>query len=277
MDPIYSKVCFHTSRLITKQYSTSFSVGVRCLHSSIRDAIYGIYGFVRLADEIVDTFHDYDKKKLLDDFEKEYYKAINDGISLNPVLNSFQHTVREYKIDDDLVQAFLKSMRSDLYNEKLDESELNDYIYGSAEAVGLMCLKVFVKGNNNLYNELAPYAKRLGAAFQKVNFLRDLQHDTEALKRTYFPILKHQPLDEDTKKIILDDIYNDYSQAMIGIKKLPKESQLGVYIAYLYYKQLAKKIERTKAEHLMQQRISVPNSTKMGILCKAYVSSLITS
>lgn len=210
MEKLFNQISFEASKMVTKQYSTSFAIGVRCLDESIRDAIYSIYGFVRFADEIVDTFHKYDKEFLLDNYEKSYYEALRDGISLNPILNSFQQTVKTYTIEDDLIQSFLKSMRSDLRKQKFDDQEINEYIYGSAEVVGLMCLKVFVKGNKEYYDELKPYAMRLGAAFQKVNFLRDLRHDTDELKRTYFPILKHQPLNERTKGAILDDIYKDY-------------------------------------------------------------------
>lgn len=273
MDQLFKQVSFNTSKMVTQHYSTSFSLGVRCFHPSIRDAIYSIYGFVRFADEIVDTFHGYDKEYLLTSFENDYYTALHHGISLNPILNSFQHTVKSYQIDDDLVQAFLKSMKCDLDQRKFDDDQINEYIYGSAEVVGLMCLKVFVKGNCQLYDELEPYAKRLGAAFQKVNFLRDLQHDTEELKRTYFPILKNSPLNKETKQVIIDDIMDDYAQALIGIKRLPNESRLGVYTAYLYYKELTNKIKKTKAERLMQKRIRVSNSTKMLLLCKAYLTT----
>lgn len=273
MEKLFNQISFETSKMVTRQYSTSFSIGVRCLDKSIRDAIYSIYGFVRFADEIVDTFHKYDKEFLLDNYERSYYEALEHGISLNPILNSFQKTVKEYAIDDKLVQAFLKSMRSDLKKKKFDDQEISEYIYGSAEVVGLMCLKVFVKGNQKHYDELKPYAMRLGAAFQKVNFLRDLQHDTEELSRTYFPILKHHPLNDGTKGAILDDIYKDYEQAIIGINKLPRESRLGVYTAYLYYLKLTGMIEKTSPDQLMKKRISVPNHKKLFLLCRAYITT----
>lgn len=273
MDRTYDKVSFEASRLVTRSYSTSFSIGVRCLAPSIRDAVYSIYGFVRFADEIVDSFNNFDQEMLLNEFEGDYYKALNAGISLNPILNSFQQIVRIYNIDDNLIQAFLKSMRSDLTKQKFSNYEISEYIYGSAEVVGLMCLKVFVKGNNELYQELKPYAQRLGAAFQKINFLRDLQYDMEALKRTYFPILKDNPLNEESKKTILQDINEDYRQALIGIRKLPRESRLGVYTAYLYYRKLTDKIAVTKAEQLMQKRIRISNTMKIMLLGKAYISS----
>lgn len=273
MDKIYNNVSFKASRMVTRCYSTSFSIGVWCLGPSIRDAVYGIYGFVRFADEIVDTFNGFNQERLLNEFEADYYKALNMGISLNPILNSFQQVVKQYNIDDNLIQAFLKSMRSDLTKQKFSNHEINEYIYGSAEVVGLMCLKVFVKGDNALYNELKPYAQRLGAAFQKINFLRDLQHDTEELKRTYFPILKDNPLDEESKNIILKDIDEDYRQALIGIRKLPRESRLGVYTAYLYYRKLTNKIAETKAELLMQKRIRISKPMKVMLLGQAYISS----
>lgn len=273
MDKTYDKVSFEASRLVTCSYSTSFAIGVRCLDPSIRDAVYGIYGFVRFADEIVDSFHGFDQEMLLNEFECDYYKALKSGISLNPILNSFQKIVQIYHIDDSLVQAFLKSMRCDLTKQKFNDCEIRDYIYGSAEVVGLMCLKVFVKGDDEFYKELKPYAQRLGAAFQKINFLRDLQHDTEELKRTYFPILKDHPLNEESKKMILEEINEDYRQALIGIRKLPRESRLGVYTAYLYYRKLTDKIARTKAEQLLQKRIRISNAVKIMLLGKAYLSS----
>lgn len=275
MKSLFDEVSFKTSRFVTHQYSTSFSIGVRCFSPPIRNAIYSIYGFVRLADEIVDTFHEYDKEYLLDDFEKSYYMAVKHGISMNPILNSFQFTVRKYNIDEELVRAFLNSMRSDLRKKKFDENEIKEYIYGSAEVVGLMCLKVFVNGNQASYNELQPYAMRLGAAFQKINFLRDLQHDTQELSRTYFPVLKNQSFDEKNKRIILDDIYSDYEQAMIGIRKLPEEARFGVYTAYLYYRNLTKIIEKTDATQIMKKRISVPNSKKLFLLFKAYLANKV--
>lgn len=271
MDTLYKEVSFRTSQLVTSAYSTSFSIGVRCLDSSIRDAIYSIYGFVRFADEIVDSFHEYNKEKLFAEFEREYFRAIEEGISLNPIINSFQHTVQNYNIEDSLVQAFLKSMRSDLHKTKFTEVEIKEYIYGSADVVGLMCLRVFVSGDNEAYEHLKPYAMRLGSAFQKINFLRDLKHDTDDLHRIYFPVLKSEPLSESTKIVILNDILDDFKEAMIGIKLLPENSRLGVYTAFLYYKSLTKKIQKTDAENLFQERISVPNYEKLFLLCRAYI------
>lgn len=272
MDKLFYKVSFRTSRLVTNLYSTSFSVGAKCLHSSVRNAIYSIYGFVRLADEIVDSFHGYDKEYLLNELESQYYKALHDQISLNPILNSFQDTVNKYRIPDNLVQSFLRSMRSDLDKKDFAEEEIKEYIYGSAEVVGLMCLKVFVKGDDKEYNRLKTYAMRLGAAFQKINFLRDLQHDTANLHRMYFPILKTKPFDESIKREILKDIYEDYRIALEGIKQLPACARLGVYTAYLYYKSLTRMIEATPAEKLIRTRIRIPNAKKMLLFGQAYLT-----
>lgn len=277
MDKFFHTVCVKTSRLVTTSYSTSFSIGVKCLHPSIRDAIYNIYGFVRFADEIVDTFQEYDREKLLNEFEEQYYKALEDRISLNPILNAFQHTVHTYHIQDELVQAFLKSMRSDLYKSRFDEEEIKEYIYGSADVVGLMCLKVFVKGNDDEYERLKPYAVRLGSAFQKINFLRDLKHDTHNLHRDYFPILKTEGLNEKTKKMILEDIMEDYRVALEGIKQLPQCARLGVYVAFLYYRSLTLRIMRTKAEKLMEERIRISDLNKIFLLFRAYVDTKMTT
>ncbi|MCD7935834.1 MAG: phytoene/squalene synthase family protein [Tannerellaceae bacterium] len=270
MDKLFYDVSFETSRVVTRTYSTSFTIGVKCLAPDIQDAIYSIYGFVRFADEIVDTFHQYDKAFLLDDFEQEYNKAFRLGISLNPVLNSFQHTVKKYRIPDELIRSFLESMRADLVKKQFTAAELNRYIYGSAEAVGLMCLQVFVKGDEEKYQQLAPYAKRLGAAFQKINFLRDLRHDTASLHRVYFPVLQEQSLNEENKKMILDEIQEDYRFALEGIRQLPDCARLGVYTAYLYYETLTQDIRNTRADRLMQYRVRISNLRKLYLFCKAY-------
>lgn len=270
MDPLFRKVSYDTSKLVTNSYSTSFSAGVKCLHPKMRDAIYAIYGFVRFADEIVDTFHDYEKEKLLKKFIADYYDALNDKISLNPVLNAFQETVRTYNIDDVLIKAFLQSMEWDLSKKSYTDSEIREYIYGSADVVGLMCMKVFVAGNNELYGKLKPNAMRLGTAFQKINFLRDLRQDTGTLDRVYFPVLNSKPLNEDTKTQILNDIYEDFSIAAEGIKQLPAEAKWGVYTAYFYYLALTGRIKKTKAEVLKNKRISVPVPVKMYMLIKAF-------
>jgi phytoene/squalene synthetase len=269
---IYNYVSFETSKLVTTAYSTSFSRAVSFLDREIRDAIYSIYGFVRLADEIVDTFHDYDKQSLIDRFERNFYEALNDGISINPVLNSFQLTVKKYNIDDDLIQAFLKSMKLDLSRlEHNSKDETDEYIYGSAEVVGLMCLKVFVNKDEKLYGELKNPARKLGSAFQKVNFLRDLKNDTEDLKRQYFHNLAGRKFDEETKAEIIRDIEKDFSSSVTGMKKLPRNSRLGVMIAFYYYKNLLKRIKRTQAEKLLEKRIRVPDLIKLLLLFKAWI------
>ncbi len=268
---IYKSLGFKCSKLVTSMYSTSFSIGVWCLHKSIRDAIYSIYGFVRLADEIVDSFHRFNKPKLLDDFERDYYEAMYDGISLNPILDSFQHTVKKYKITDDLVQAFIKSMRTDLYKSDYSNKEFTQYIYGSADVVGLMCLKVFVNGNQKKYESLKPYAMALGSAFQKVNFLRDINDDVNGLERSYFPQLKEADLNDDNKSLILEDIHQDYRKALKGIRKLPLSARLGVYIAYTYYLSLTNKIAKTSASVLMNKRVRISNFGKIALLVKAFI------
>lgn len=256
--------------MITKRYSTSFSVGVRCLDKGIRDAIYGIYGFVRLADEIVDSFQGYDDRLLFAEFEQEYRRSLRRGISTNPVINAFCDTLLRYDIDEELPDAFMRSMRQDLDPRIFDESGIREYIYGSAEVVGLMCLKVFVDGSRPEYERLRPYAMRLGAAFQKINFLRDLWHDTQNLHRIYFPELRNEELCDGSKKAILEGIYEDFAEAEKGIRQLPACARLGVYTAYLYYVSLAKVIERTPARQLLRQRVRVSNPRKALLLGKAY-------
>lgn len=267
---LYNKTSVSISRLVTKSYSTSFSIATSLFEKEMRDAIYSIYGFVRLADEIVDTFHEYDKKYLLEKFESDYYDAVKRGISLNPVLQAFQLTVKKYSISDEHIQAFLTSMKHDLVkNEYKNKTEADDYIYGSADVVGLMCLKVFCNGDDKLYQELELPARKLGSAFQKVNFLRDLKNDIEILNRLYFPELLHKRFDEKNKLVVIKDIENDFSSAFVGIKKLPKRSKLAVLIAYYYYFRLLKKIRKTEANRIFESRISVSNYSKMLLLLKA--------
>lgn len=269
---LYNHISYNTSRLITHSYSTSFSRAVSFLDRETRDAIYSIYGFVRLADEIVDTFHDFDKNTLLTEFERDFYEALNQKISLNPVLNAFQITVRKYNIDDHLIQGFLKSMKIDLYKrDHKSKDETDEYIYGSAEVVGLMCLKIFVHGDENLYRELEIPAKRLGAAFQKVNFLRDLKNDLDELNRKYFHNMESENFDETTKNEIITDIENDFTSSLEGLRKLPGNSRLGVTIAFLYYRRLLKIIRKTPAEKLLEKRVRVPDPVKFILLLKAYV------
>lgn len=243
------------------------------LSPNIRGAIYSIYGFVRFADEIVDSFHDYDKEKLINDFEKEYYKAMEMGISLNPILNSFQHTVKQYNITDDLVQAFLKSMKLDLVKSTYNtQTEYEDYIYGSADVVGLMCLKVFVNGKTEKYEQLKHEAMRLGSAFQKVNFLRDLKDDNLVLNRNYFPGVDLNTFDENSKTAIINEIEEDFRIAYQGIVKLPIEAQFGVYTAFVYYKKLLKKLKKTPYSEIGNSRIRVSNYTKASLLAQSFVT-----
>ncbi len=256
---------------MTRAYSTSFSIAVSNLNSEMKAAIYSIYGFVRFADEIVDSFHDHDKKELLEKFEKDYYDALNRGISLNPVLNSFQLTVKKYSISDDLIQAFLNSMKSDIDKTgKYDQSEFEKYIYGSAEAVGLMCLKVFTGGDEKKYTELKLPAMKLGSAFQKVNFLRDLKNDAATLGREYFPGTNFRTFGETEKTRIITDIENDFKYSLTGIRKLSRETKLPVFIAFLYFRELLKKISATKAEKLISGRIRINNLVKGFLLVKGW-------
>lgn len=273
MKQLFDDVSFKCSKLVTKSYSTSFSLAVYMLSPSIRDAIYSIYGFVRFADEIVDSFHGYDKENLINDFEKEYYKSFNMGISLNPILNSFQQTVKKYNISDGLIQAFLKSMKLDLIKSDYhSKAEYDAYIYGSADVVGLMCLKVFVAGKDHKYEELKSEAMRLGSAFQKVNFLRDLKDDNLVLNRNYFPGVDLNSFDEKTKTAIVKEIQEDFDVAYQGILKLPIEAKFGVYTAFVYYKKLLKKLENTPCHEIGTVRIRVSNYTKAGLLARSFVS-----
>lgn len=273
MKQLFDEVSFKSSKLVTKQYSTSFSLAVLMLKPSIRDAVYSVYGFVRFADEIVDSFHNYDKEYLINDFENEYYKAYKNNISLNPILNSFQQTVKKYNISDDLIMAFLKSMKMDLVKQTYDsKKEYEDYIYGSADVVGLMCLKIFVNGDDQKYEQLKDSAMRLGSAFQKVNFLRDLKDDTELLNRNYFPGVNLNSFDEKSKSMIVDEINEDFRVAFQGIKRLPIEAKFGVYTAYVYYKTLLSKLENTPHHRLGTVRIRISNYLKAVLLAKSFVS-----
>lgn len=272
MKEIFDKASVDCSKLITKSYSTSFSLAVKMLSPSIRNPIYSIYGFVRLADEIVDSFHNYDKEKLLNEFEEDYYKAYNDGISINPILNAFQITVKKYQINDELIQAFLKSMRQDLYQTSYTQEQYKEYIYGSADVVGLMCLKVFVNGNEKKYNDLKDAAMSLGSAFQKVNFLRDLKDDAGVLNRVYFPQINLLNLSKDSKNKIIKEIEDDFKKAYLGIKKLPAVAKFGVYTAYVYYKTLLRKLKRTPSNKILSTRIRVSNSHKFGLLTKSFLA-----
>lgn len=272
MKSIFDNVSFYCSVKVTKAYSTSFSSAVKMLAPSIRQDIYNIYGFVRFADEIVDTFHDYDKEILFAQFENDLALALSQKISLNPILNSFQHTVHKYNIPNELIGAFMKSMKLDLYKTKYTTvEEYNEYIYGSADVVGLMCLKVFVNGDNSKYEELKDSAMRLGSAFQKVNFLRDLKADFEELSRTYFPNTDLNHLDEKSKQEIIADIESDFEAAFNGIKNLPIEAKFGVYTAYRYYKKLLKKLQKTPSLEIKNTRIRVSDYQKVELLARCYV------
>ncbi|MCR9066135.1 MAG: phytoene/squalene synthase family protein [Cytophagales bacterium] len=270
MKSLFDSSSYDCSKLITNAYSTSFSMGIKLFGPSIRPSIYAIYGFVRYADEIVDTFGDYDQETLLDEFELEYERAIERKISLNPILNSFQEVVHKFDLYD-YVRDFMRSMRYDLsVNEYKTEEAYKDYIYGSADVVGLMCLRVFVNNDNNRFNELKDYAMRLGSAFQKVNFLRDLNADLTELGRSYFPNLNTSVLDNETKNAIILDIEEDFREAYKGIVKLPMEGRMGVYLAYRYYQGLLRKIKRLDSKQIMTSRIRISDPKKVFILCKAY-------
>ncbi len=268
---LFDRVSIETSKLTTKAYSTSFSIGIRCLGKEIRNPIYAIYGFVRFADEIVDTFHAFNKASLLSRFREDTLKAIEEKISINPILNSFQATVHQYSIDMELVHQFLHSMEMDLTQKDYDQRGFEVYVLGSAEVVGLMCLHVFANGNKTQYMELKPYAMKLGAAFQKINFLRDLNADYIEMGRTYFPGLNLEQFDDESKKQIEQNIKEDFDSGFEGIKKLPRSSRLGVYVAYLYYLALFKKIRNTPSAHVLKERISIRKRHKLSILCYSYV------
>ena len=269
---LYDHVSYEISKLVTKTYSTSFSIAVSFLDAQVQKAIYSIYGFVRFADEIVDSFDQYDKDILLDKFETDYYDAYKNGISLNPVLHSFQIIVKRYQIPNDLIQSFLKSMKADLYKTRYEsKSEIDDYIYGSADVVGLMCLKVFTDGDDVLYASLKLPAKRLGSAFQKVNFLRDLKSDIEFLDRQYFPEMGNGSFDDKVKDAIIQDIEIDFQAARKGIPKLPEDAKLAVLIAYFYYKRLLNKIRHTPSSKLLATRIRISGTRKIVLLGKALV------
>ncbi len=272
MKEVFDLVSFDCSKLVTRRYSTSFSMGTSLLGKKVKRHIYNIYGFVRFADEIVDSFHKFNKKDLLDKFENDLFYAIENKISLNPILNSFQFTVNENNIEIELINSFMNSMRLDLHKKSYKtESEYKKYVYGSADVVGLMCLKVFVKGDLKKYNRLKANAMALGSAFQKVNFLRDLKTDSEVLKRNYFPNVNVSNFDEKTKEEIILEIESDFRNALEGINKLPDDSRLGVYTAYKYYNKLLLKLKRTPSLNIKKIRIRIPNYQKIGVLAKSYL------
>ncbi|MFD2522098.1 phytoene/squalene synthase family protein [Emticicia soli] len=274
---LFEKTTFGCSKLITKSYSTSFTLGIQTLDRKFHDPIYGIYGFVRYADEIVDTFHDFDKETLLSRYGEETYKAIEEGISLNPVLHSFQKVVRQYKIETELIEAFLESMEMDLCNRVYDRNGYDKYIYGSAEVVGLMCLRVFCEGDEQLFDKLKVYAQSLGAAFQKVNFLRDIQSDFSERGRVYFPNVDFNDFSLSSKILIEEDIQKDFDNAYIGIMGLPSGARKGVYLAYCYYLKLFERIKGISAARIQQERIRVPDTTKLALLAKTWLQSSLNT
>ena len=272
MKELFDQISEECSKNVTKSYSTSFSLATKMLSSSIRQDIYNIYGFVRFADEIVDSFHNYSKEELFKRFVTDLDYALEEKISLNPILNSFQKTVHKYGIQKELINAFLNSMRLDLKKKNYKSlKEYKDYIYGSADVVGLMCLNVFVSGNNKEYKKLKPFAMALGSAFQKVNFLRDLNDDYQKLNRVYFPGVDYSSFDENAKNKIMTDIENDFSEALKGIYMLPNNSKFGVYAAYKYYKRLLIKLKRSSYLKIKKERIRVPNYQKVDVLARSYV------
>jgi phytoene/squalene synthetase len=268
---LYDQTCAECSQLVTQRYSTSFSMGIRMFDQRFRAPIYAIYGFVRFADEIVDTFHQYPKGDLLRRFWDDTYRAIEEGISLNPVLHSFQRTVKKYGIEQSLIDAFLKSMEMDLYQSDYEKTKYDEYIYGSAEVVGLMCLRVFCEGDGALYEKLKPMARSLGAAFQKVNFLRDIRSDFDERGRVYFPGVDFNNFTAQDKLDIEDDIRRDFENAREGIRQLPKGARLGVYVAYIYYLNLFKKIKSTPSTRVAQERIRVHDGKKLYLLFSSAV------
>lgn len=270
MMELYNDVCVQLSKKITWNYSTSFTLGIRTLHKSLHDPIYSIYGFVRLADEIVDTFHDHDKAKLLNRFREQTWEAIEERISTNPVLQSFQLVVHQYNIDRDLIEAFLHSMEMDLHNHSYNANAYNEYIYGSAEVVGLMCLKVFCNGDQREYDRLKAPARSLGAAFQKVNFLRDMKSDFKERGRVYFPGVDFNYFNDQVKQTIEAEIESDFKEALKGIEQLPATSRFGVYVAYIYYQALLRKIKNLPAQSIRNERIRVPNKEKFVLLFSSW-------
>lgn len=272
MEELYHKTTFKLSKVITRSYSTSFSLGISVFAPAYKDAIYAVYGYVRLADEIVDSFHKHNKRELLEDFRKETFKAIESGISTNPVINAFQVTVNKYGIDREYIDAFLNSMEWDLDNSYYERKHYDNYIYGSAEVVGLMCLRVFCDNDDRLFKELLQPAKSLGSAFQKVNFLRDIKSDIEERGRIYLPgVDQTVKINNENKKYLELDIDNEFNSALTGIKKLPAGVRLGVYSAYLYYLILFKKIKNLKVDELFKKRVRISNWTKLALLIKSLV------
>lgn len=273
MKLLFDDLSVQVSKMTTRTYSTSFSLGIYFLNNRLRDAIYSIYGFVRIADEIVDSFEGYDRERLLTRFRQETYEALENKISINPILNSFQQVVHQHKIDIDLIENFLQSMQMDLGKINYTKDTYQQYIFGSAEVVGLMCLHVFTEGDLKMFEELKPYAMKLGAAFQKVNFLRDLKDDYHILGRTYFPNVDMTEFNAEAKKQIEKEIEHDFAIALAGIKKLPRSSKGGVYLAYVYYLSLFKKIKKLPAQHILKERVRINNGQKFGLMLNSLVQN----
>ena len=273
MKLLFDELSVQVSKMTTRTYSTSFSLGIYFLNNRLRDSIYSIYGFVRIADEIVDSFEGYDRERLLTRFRIETYEALENKISINPILNSFQQVVHQYKIDIDFIEHFLQSMQMDLGKINYTKDTYQQYIFGSAEVVGLMCLHVFTEGDLKMFEELKPYAMKLGAAFQKVNFLRDLKDDYHVLGRTYFPNVDMTEFNAEAKKQIEKEIEHDFAIALAGIKKLPPSSQGGVYLAYVYYLSLFKKIKKLPAHHILKERVRINNGQKFGLMLNSLVQN----
>ncbi len=273
MKELFDMISKQSSKMTTVVYSTSFSMGIRFFSKRFHDPIYAIYGFVRFADEIVDSFHGFDKERLLETFKRDTYQAIEDKISLNPILNNFQWAVNKYKIDHELIATFLRSMEMDLHNESYDRLGYEEYILGSAEVVGLMCLRVFCEGDESSYADLKPSAMKLGAAFQKINFLRDLSHDYNGLGRSYFPNLKISEFNEEAKLRIETEIEADFHAGLEGIRRLPEGAKFGVYVAYVYFYALFQKIKKSRSERLLHERVRIPNRRKYGLLVSSYFKS----
>ena len=271
MKQLFDNLSVQVSKMATHTYSTSFSLGIYFLNSRLRNAIYSVYGFVRVADEIVDSFEGFDKKYLLEKFKNETFESIETGISVNPILNSFQHAVHIYEINPELISTFLKSMEMDLEKINYTNEKYQQYILGSAEVVGLMCLHIFTEGDKKLYNELKPFAMKLGAAFQKVNFLRDMKEDYQVLGRTYFPHVDMNEFSMSAKKQIEEEIEMDFRLALIGIKKLPRSSKGGVYLAYIYYLSLFNKIKKLPAHKILNERVRINNGQKFGLMLNSFV------
>lgn len=275
MKSLFDEYSKQASKQVTKRYSTSFYTSTNALDKNIRVHIHNIYGFVRLADEIVDSFHEYDKSTLLTEFSNDCFLALERGISLNPILHSFQMTVNEFNIDHALIRQFLHSMEMDLHPTDYTDSDYEEYIFGSAEVVGLMCLKVFVYGNEEEYLRLKPYAMKLGSAFQKINFLRDIHADYNELGRIYFPNIDINNIQIEDKRKIEAEIRQEFKDALIGIKQLPKKARFGVYVCYKYYTKLLKEIEQRNAKQLLQERIRVRDSKKLLVFAKSYIRHAI--